>query len=146
LLSIVASVQSAIQQQCGAEAADASSTLDTAPAADVARRKSRKHQQRRQQQQANKAAEHQSGGSSAGKLLLPQLPALVASLKTAGYALCSALPCSFACSNAGCVNTSGVSECFMLVRGKACVCGGCLGITSPGHVIAAAPADVLAAR
>jgi hypothetical protein len=140
LLPMVASVQLAIQQHCGAEAAGASSTLDTATAADVTRRKSRKHQQ------ANKAAEQQSRDSSAGKLLLPQLPALAASLKAAGAMLCSALPCSFFCNNPACVNVSGLSEGFMLVRGKACICGGCLGITSPGHVIAEALADVLAAR
>jgi hypothetical protein len=55
-------------------------------------------------------------------LLLPQL------LAAAGEAVCAAVPSSACCSNPCCSNLSGVSASFALVRGKGCVCGGCLGL------------------
>jgi hypothetical protein len=44
-----------------------------------------------------------------------------------GQGLCGSVPCSFCCNNPACSNLGGVSEAFALVRGKGCVCGGCLG-------------------
>lgn len=73
------------------------------------------------------------------------LPELAAALEAAGRALCAALPCRFCCNNPDCSNMDGVSEAFGLVRGKACVCGGCLGVLkareAPG-----APEGAVAAR
>jgi hypothetical protein len=62
----------------------------------------------------------------------------------AGEALC-AVPCSACCNNPRCSSLDGVSASFALVRGKGCVCGGCLGLTSGGP--AAMPCHgVVAAR
>jgi hypothetical protein len=58
-------------------------------------------------------------------------------LCTAGEALCAAVPSSACCSNPRCTNLDGVSAGFALVRGKGCVCGGCLGLQS--GVAAAVP-------
>jgi hypothetical protein len=40
-------------------------------------------------------------------------------------ALAAAVPSRFGCNWPGCVRLSGVSEGYGLVRGQACVCGGC---------------------
>jgi hypothetical protein len=48
------------------------------------------------------------------------------SLREAGQALCAAVSCSSCCSNPACTNLGTVSESFGLVRGRRCVCGGCL--------------------
>jgi hypothetical protein len=46
-------------------------------------------------------------------------------LQCFGSALAAALPSRFGCNWPGCVRLSGVSEGYGLVRGQACVCGGC---------------------
>jgi hypothetical protein len=46
-------------------------------------------------------------------------------LKRFGSALAAALPSRFGCNWPGCVRLSGASEGYGLVRGQACVCGGC---------------------
>lgn len=46
-------------------------------------------------------------------------------LRELGELLCASLPGTFGCNNPGCTNVATASEAFMLVRGKACVCGGC---------------------
>lgn len=53
-----------------------------------------------------------------------------------GSLLCTALPGAFYCNNPGCTNLATVSEGFALVRGKACICAGCL--EAPRPVSAAA--------
>lgn len=64
-------------------------------------------------------------------------------LQAAGRALCAVLPCSYCCNNPTCGNADTVSAAFALVRGKACVCGGCLGGLTPE---AAADKGVVPAR
>jgi hypothetical protein len=46
-------------------------------------------------------------------------------LTSIGSALSASVPSRFGCSWPGCVRLSGVSEGYGLVRGQACVCGGC---------------------
>jgi hypothetical protein len=64
----------------------------------------------------------------------------------AGEALCAAVPCSACCSNPRCTNMGGVSAGFALVRGKGCVCGGCLGLRAGGPVPALYQGPLVAAR
>ena len=66
------------------------------------------------------------------KLERIQLDGLLASLgdwadalQDFGSALAVSLPSRFGCNWPGCVRLSGVSEGYGLVRGQACVCGGC---------------------
>jgi hypothetical protein len=47
-------------------------------------------------------------------------------LQEAGAQLCSLLSTRFCCNNPRCSNMATASEGFLLVRGKSCVCGGCL--------------------
>jgi hypothetical protein len=54
-----------------------------------------------------------------------QLSAFVDALQGYGSALAASLPSQFGCNWPGCVRLSGVSEGYGLVRGQACVCGGC---------------------
>jgi hypothetical protein len=56
------------------------------------------------------------------------LLSLPAVMVAAGEALCAAVPSSSCCSNPRCTNLHGVSAGFALVRGKGCVCAGCLGL------------------
>jgi hypothetical protein len=71
---------------------------------------------------------------------------LPAVLKAASKALAAAVPCSYACNNWGCRNLSTVSEGFALVRGKGCVCGGCLGVDRDCSVAPAGSQSLMAAR
>jgi hypothetical protein len=71
------------------------------------------------------------------------LPRLLAA---AGEALCAAVPSSACCSNPRCTNLHGVSAGFALVRGKGCVCGGCLGLQTGGAAAAAHQGAPIAAR
>ena len=57
--------------------------------------------------------------------LLVQLHALADALQGFGSALAASLPSRFGCNWPGCVRLLGVSEGYGLVRGQACVCGGC---------------------
>jgi hypothetical protein len=57
--------------------------------------------------------------------LLGELGGLADALQGYGSALTAALPSRFGCNWPGCVRLSGVSEGYGLVRGQACVCGGC---------------------
>ena len=66
-------------------------------------------------------------------------------LKEAGDLLCAALPNRYFCNNPGCRNAAGVSAGFGLVRGAACVCGGCVGSEGAAGA-AAAPQEAVAAR
>ena len=68
---------------------------------------------------------------------------LPTALVAAGEALCAAVPSSGCCSNHRSTNLGGVSVGFALVRGKGCVCGGCLGLQAGGVVPSR---GVLAAR
>jgi hypothetical protein len=61
-----------------------------------------------------------------------------AGLRTAGAALCAALPNRYFCNNPACGNAAGVSAGFGLVRGAACVCGGCVGAERAAGVAVAA--------
>lgn len=77
----------------------------------------------------------------------PSLLSLPALLIAAGEALCAAVPSSACCSNPRCNNLSGVSAGFALVRGKGCVCGGCLGLQVGGEAaVTSQGAHALAAR
>jgi hypothetical protein len=58
-------------------------------------------------------------------VLLWGLKAFADKLQGYGSALAAALPSRFGCNWPGCVRLSGVSEGYGLVRGQACVCGGC---------------------
>jgi hypothetical protein len=71
------------------------------------------------------------------------LPILLAA---AGEALCAAVPSSACCSNPCCSNLAGVSAGFALVRGKGCVCGGCLGVQAGGSAAAPRQGALIAAR
>jgi hypothetical protein len=66
-------------------------------------------------------------------------------LRSAGGLLCAALPKRYFCNNLGCRNATGVSAVFALVRGAACVCGGCVGSEDAAEA-AAAPQEAVAAR
>jgi uncharacterized membrane protein YgcG len=66
-------------------------------------------------------------------------------LKYTGKLLCEALPNRYFCNNPGCRNAAGVSAGFALVRGAACVCGGCVGSDGAAGE-AAAPQETVAAR
>jgi hypothetical protein len=48
-------------------------------------------------------------------------------LQLLGEALCAQSPSRFCCNNPRCSNVATASEGFVLVRGNACACGGCLG-------------------
>jgi hypothetical protein len=91
------------------------------------------HQQQLQQQQ-----QQQGVGSTPCKSLVT----LQQSLQQAGQALCAAARCSSCCCNPGCTNLTTVSECFALVRGRGCVCSGCLAeeVDSSGTAGASLPA------
>ena len=54
-----------------------------------------------------------------------ELNAFVDALQGYGSALAAAVASRFGCNWPGCVRLSGVSEGYGLVRGQACVCGGC---------------------
>jgi hypothetical protein len=56
---------------------------------------------------------------------LAALKAFVDALQGYGSALAAAVASRFGCNWPGCVRLSGVSEGYGLVRGQACVCGGC---------------------
>jgi hypothetical protein len=57
--------------------------------------------------------------------LLGLLYVLAEVIESFGSALAASLPSRFGCNWPGCVRLSGVSEGYGLVRGQACVCGGC---------------------
>jgi cell fate (sporulation/competence/biofilm development) regulator YlbF (YheA/YmcA/DUF963 family) len=50
---------------------------------------------------------------------------LEASMQRIAGCICSQVPCRFCCANVSCTNLGSLSECFALVRGRACICGGC---------------------
>jgi len=58
--------------------------------------------------------------------LVPAVQTLARVLYTQGLRLCAASPSAFSCNNPLCRNLASVSKAFELVRGKGCVCGGCL--------------------
>jgi hypothetical protein len=64
----------------------------------------------------------------------------------AGEALCAVVPYSACCNNTRCSSLDGVSASFALVRGKGCVCGGCLGPNAGGTAAAACAGVLVAAR
>ena len=64
----------------------------------------------------------------------------------AGEAMCAAVPCSACCNNPRCSSLHGVSAGFALVRGKGCVCGGCLGLKAGGTAAVPNHSVVVAAR
>jgi len=45
----------------------------------------------------------------------------------------AAVPNRYGCNNPACTNLTTVSDAFALVRGKSCVCGGCLGRLAAGE-------------
>ena len=92
-----------------------------------------------QQQQQQRRRRH---NSPAVKQALLDMSA---GLSRAGAALCAALPNRYFCNNQGCRNAAGVSAGFGLVRGKACVCGGCVGAEGAAGA-AVAPQGAVAAR
>jgi uncharacterized membrane protein YgcG len=73
------------------------------------------------------------------------LSAVCRTLKSVGEDLCAVLPNRYFCNNPGCRNAAGVSAGFALVRGAACVCGGCVGSEGAAGA-AAAPQGAVAAR
>jgi hypothetical protein len=56
-----------------------------------------------------------------------KIPDYAVSLQSLGEVLCAQHPSRFCCNNPRCSNFATASEAFLLVRGKACACGGCLG-------------------
>jgi hypothetical protein len=76
-------------------------------------------------------------------VLLPSLPT---ALSAAGEALCAAVPSSACCSNPRYTNLAGVSASFALVRGKGCVCGGCLGLQAGGSGAVPSQGALVSAR
>jgi hypothetical protein len=73
------------------------------------------------------------------------LSAVCRTMKSVGEDLCAVLPNRYFCNNPGCRNAAGVSAGFALVRGAACVCGGCVGSEGAAGA-AAAPQEAVAAR
>jgi hypothetical protein len=69
-----------------------------------------------------------------------------AKLIAAGELLCAAVPNRACCSNPKCTSLSGFSAGFALVRGKGCVCGGCLGLQAGGTVAVPYDGALVAAR
>jgi uncharacterized membrane protein YgcG len=80
------------------------------------------------------------------KAIVTALSGVAAALKAASSTLAAAVPCSYTCNNWGCRNLSTVSEGFALVRGKGCVCGGCLGVGRDCSIAPAGSQSLLAAR
>jgi hypothetical protein len=80
------------------------------------------------------------------KAILAAFSGVAAALQAASSALAAAVPCSYTCNNNHCRNLSTVSEGFALVRGKGCVCGGCLGVGRDCSVAPAGSQSLLAAR
>lgn len=78
--------------------------------------------------------------------LLTALSGVAGALQAASSALAAAVPCSYTCNNLSCSNLSTVSEAFALVRGKACVCGGCLGVVRYCSTAPPGSQSLLAAR
>jgi hypothetical protein len=73
----------------------------------------------------NKADSTILQGLELGCELLESLGNWAEHLKRFGDVVAAALPSWFGCNWPGCVRLSGVSEGYGLVRGHACVCGGC---------------------
>jgi hypothetical protein len=67
-------------------------------------------------------------------------------LSSAGNVLCMALPNRYFCNNAGCRNVEGFSAGFGLVRGRACVCRGCVAGAQSAAGVTFAPRDTVAVR
>ena len=72
----------------------------------------------------------------------PLLTGLAKSLHVVGQLL-SSLPSWYRCNNFDCARLGTVSEGFALVRGRSCVCGGCVAGLATGE---AAAREVPAAR
>jgi hypothetical protein len=90
-------------------------------------------QQQRQQQHISPAVKQALMNLSAG-------------LSWAGGLLCAALPNRYFCNNPGCRNVAGCSAGFGLVRGRACVCGGCVVGAQDAAGVTGAPRGAVAAR
>jgi len=71
------------------------------------------------------------------------LDALSSAMLSASDILWAAIPSRYSCNNPTCLNVSGVSESFALLRGKACVCGGCLAMGESHQPATAAGAQDL---
>jgi len=57
---------------------------------------------------------------------LTEVQLLAAALQDSARVLLAAVPNRYGCNNPACTNLATVSDAFALVRGKSCVCGGCL--------------------
>jgi len=71
--------------------------------------------------------------------VLGAMKALEEALLGRGQLLSILIPSRYCCNNPGCGNIAGPSESFFLVRGRSCVCGGCVSQhdASTGHAMAA---------
>jgi len=72
-------------------------------------------------------SEQHSSAQGLGREFAAAAAGTIAGLRVAGATLCAAVPSRHCCNNPGCTNLGTVSSGFALVRGAACVCGGCLG-------------------
>jgi hypothetical protein len=93
-------------------------------------------QQQQQQQKGGRDSTHTAGSAvNQPQALLDEdaedeicfaCHSLVESMQfTTTYHICFELPSRFCCGNKECTNLASLSECFALIRGRACVCGGC---------------------
>lgn len=75
------------------------------------------------------------------KQALHGMKALEGALMRRGQLLSVLIPSRYCCNNPGCGNMAGPSESFHLVRGRSCICGGCVGQqqrdAGMGHALAA---------
>jgi len=65
---------------------------------------------------------------------------LAAALQAAAQAIFAAVPNRYGCNNPACFHLTTVSDAFALVRGKSCVCGGCLSRLDAGEGAVELPA------
>jgi hypothetical protein len=91
--------------------------------------------QRQQQQKGCHDSKHKDASAQQLAQLLQDIVAegavyeacgeLEESMQRIAGCICSQVPCRLCCANVSCTNLGSLSECFALVRGRTCVCGGC---------------------
>lgn len=91
--------------------------------------KKQKQNSRKKQKQASRSGSSSSTAALScwGPEVSEAFGCVSEALMVAGTSLCDDTSHRFFCNSPWCENMSGVSAAFQLVRGRACVCGGCLG-------------------
>jgi hypothetical protein len=87
-------------------------------------------QQRQQQQQQGQPQDlpRAPPAATADPAFFGSAIHVAAAMKELALQISTATPCRCCCANVACTNLASLSECFALVRGRACVCGGCMDV------------------